>query len=82
MSCGFICRNGRTLVSITRFIEAVACSCFSKKYLFKSFTIFYRKTPVLVYLFNNVAGLQQLFYRKPPATASGFGRDVNIKSIK
>ena len=37
---------------------------------------------MLVSLFNKVAGLQQLFYRKLPATASGFGRDVNIKSIK
>ena len=37
---------------------------------------------MLVSLFNKVAGIQQLFYRKPPAIASRFGRDVNIKSIK
>ena len=30
MSSGFICRNGRTLVSVTRFVEAAARSCFSK----------------------------------------------------
>ena len=49
-------------------VEAVVCKCSSKYVFFKIWQI----SPLLESFLTKVAGLERLFYRTPPVTASGY----------